>query len=131
MEIIDGKKVFNVDKILSSKGGTAIDVLRKLPMLNVDINDNVTLRGSTNAIILIDNRPMHIGSLRQIPANAIKTVEIITNPSAKYEAEGVTGIINIVLKENALNSYGYNSVINASMNSNNRSNINIGFNFQD
>ena len=108
MELKDDKKIFNVEKMLSIKGGTALDVLKKVPMIDVDASDNVSLRGSRNAIILIDNKPMKFSSLRQLPADAIKNVEIITNPSAKYEAEGVTGIINIVLKEKNPDMTGYN-----------------------
>lgn len=108
MEFNDEKKVFNTEKLMTSKGGTALDVLKKIPMVDVDANDNISLRGSTNVRILIDNKPMKFSSLRQLPADAIKNVEIITNPSAKYEAEGVTGILNIVLKKNENRGLGYN-----------------------
>jgi len=94
------KKIFNVSKSLITKGGTAIDVLKKTPLVDVDINDNVSMRGSQNVKILIDDKPMRFASLKQVPADAIERIELITNPSAKYEAEGVTGIINIVLKKN-------------------------------
>jgi outer membrane receptor protein involved in Fe transport len=111
MEFNDDKKVFNVDKLMTSRGGTAIDVLKKLPMVEVDANDNVSLRGSKNLMILIDNKPMKFASLRQLPADAIQNVEIITNPSAKYEAEGVTGILNVVLKKNENKGIGYNGYL--------------------
>lgn len=94
------KKIFNVDKSALTKGGTAIDVLKKTPLVDVDINDNVSLRGSQNVKILIDDKPSRFASLKQIPADAIERVELITNPPAKYEAEGVIGIINIVMKKN-------------------------------
>lgn len=93
------KKIFNVDKSALNKGGTAIDVLKKTPLVDVDINDNVSLRGSQNVKILIDDKPSRFASLKQIPADAIERIELITNPPAKYEAEGVTGIINIVMKK--------------------------------
>jgi iron complex outermembrane recepter protein len=126
MEFNDDKKVFNVDKIMTSRGGTAIDVLKKVPMVDVDANDNVTLRGSTNVKILIDNKPMKFASLRQLPADAIKNVEIITNPSAKYEAEGVTGILNIVLKKNGNKNLGYNGYLYASCRDNRTYNSGLG-----
>lgn len=94
------KKIFNVEKSALNKGGTALDVLKKTPLVDVDINDNVSLRGSQNVKILIDDKPSRFASLKQIPADAIERVELITNPPAKYEAEGVTGIINIVMKKN-------------------------------
>ncbi|HJY63183.1 MAG TPA: TonB-dependent receptor, partial [Ignavibacteria bacterium] len=94
------KKIFNVSKSIITKGGTAIDVLKKTPLVDVDMDDNVSLRGSRNVKILIDDKPMRYASLKQVPADAIERIELITNPSAKYEAEGVTGIINIVLKKN-------------------------------
>ena len=110
---LDGdKKIFSTEKMITTIGGTALDVLRRIPMLDVDMNDNVTLRGSTNAVILIDNKPMKFASLKQLPANAVKDVEIITTPSAKYEAEGVTGIINIVTQSKNLDFIGYHGYLN-------------------
>jgi outer membrane receptor protein involved in Fe transport len=103
------KKVFNVAQSMLNKGGTALDVLRKVPLIDVDINDNVTLRGSTNVKILIDDKPNRYVNLKQLPADQIEKVEIITNPPAKYEAEGVTGIINIVLKK--IDMLGYNGSV--------------------
>jgi outer membrane receptor protein involved in Fe transport len=130
MELVDDKKVFNVEKILSAKGGTAIEVLKKLPMIDVDASDNVSLRGSANAIILIDNKPMKFASLRQIPADAIQTVEIITNPSAKYEAEGVTGIINIVMKKSNPDMVGYNGFVYGSLSDKTRYYLSGGVNLK-
>lgn len=130
MELQDDKKVFNIEKLLSTKGGTAIEVLKKLPMIDVDENDNVSLRGSANAIILIDNKPMKFASLRQIPADAIQTVEIITNPSAKYEAEGVTGIINIVMKKANPDMMGYNGYLYSSFSDKTRYYIGGGVNIK-
>ncbi len=99
MELSSDKKTFNVDKSILTKGGTALDVLKKLPMIDIDINDNVSLRGSQNVKILVDDKPSKFVSLKQVPGDAIEKVEIITNPPAKYEAEGVTGIINIIMKK--------------------------------
>ncbi|MCI0474003.1 MAG: carboxypeptidase regulatory-like domain-containing protein, partial [Ignavibacteria bacterium] len=111
MTIEDEKKVFDVQNLSTTRGGTALDVLRKIPMIEVDINDNVSLRGSMKIVILIDNKPMKFSNLRQLPADAIKNVEVITNPSAKYEAEGVTGIININLREKKEGGVGYNGYL--------------------
>ena len=126
IEFNDDKKVFNIDKIISTKGGTAIDALRKLPMIEVDANDNISLRGSKNVVILIDNKPMKFASLKQIPADAIKNVEIITNPSAKYESEGITGIINIVMKENDNRELGYNGYLYTGFRDNKSYNTGLG-----
>jgi iron complex outermembrane receptor protein len=93
------KKIFNVSESALNKGGTALDVLKKTPLVDVDLNDNVTLRGSQNVKILIDDKPSRFASLKQVPAESIERIELITNPPAKYEAEGVTGIINIVMKK--------------------------------
>jgi outer membrane receptor protein involved in Fe transport len=92
------KRVFNVDKNLASIGGTATDVLKQVPSVNVDIDGNVTVRNGTPTIF-IDGRPSTL-TMDQIPADAIATVEVVTNPSAKYDAEGMSGILNIVLKKN-------------------------------
>lgn len=104
------KKVFNVDQNIVSAGGTAVDVMKNVPSLNVDIDGNVTLRNASPQIY-IDGRPTTL-TLEQIPADAIESVEIITNPSAKYDASGGNaGILNIVLKKNK--KVGYNGNVNA------------------
>lgn len=92
------KKVFNVERNLTSVGGTATDVLKNVPAVNVDIDGNVTVRNASPNIF-VDGKPSTL-TLDQIPADAIESVELITNPSAKYDAEGMSGIINIVLKKN-------------------------------
>ena len=91
-------KIFNVEKNITAQGGTAVDVMKNIPSLSVDAEGNVTLRNSPPQIF-IDGRPT-ILTLDQIAADDIERVELITNPSAKYDASGAAGIINIILKKN-------------------------------
>lgn len=115
------RKVFNVDKNIVSAGGSAVDVMRNVPSINVDIDGNVTMRNNTPQIF-VDGRPTTM-TLEQIPADAIESVEIITNPSAKFDASGGTaGILNIVLKKNR--KVGYNGGIRSSLDS--RARIGLG-----
>ncbi len=111
------RKVFNVEKNLTSVGGTAVDVMKNVPSLNVDIDGNVTMRNAAPQIF-VDGRPTTM-TLDQIPADAIATVELITNPSAKFDASGGgAGILNIVLKKNR--KAGYNGNLRASIDSRGR-----------
>ena len=109
------KKVFNAEQSITSAGGTALDVLQNVPSVQVDQEGNVSLRGSQNVTVLIDGRPSGLtgGSrqalLEQIPASSIENIEIITNPSAKYDPDGMSGIINIILKKNKMK--GFNGMI--------------------
>lgn len=95
------KKVINVEKNINTAGGTAVDVLQNVPSVTVDYDGNVSIRGTTNVTILIDGRPSGITGtkLDQIPASSIESIEMITNPSARYNPEGMGGIINIKLKK--------------------------------
>ena len=112
MELSLDKRVFNVGKDLANAGGNASDILMNLPSVAVDPDGNVRLRGSANVRILIDGKPSGLVSfkgssgLRQLPANLVERVEVITNPSARYEAEGMAGVINIILKKD--NKQGFN-----------------------
>jgi len=108
------RKVFNVEKNLTSVGGTAVDVMKNVPSVSVDIDGNVTMRNAAPQIF-VDGRPTTM-TLDQIPADAIASVELITNPSAKYDASGGgAGILNIVLKKNR--KAGYNGNVRASIDS--------------
>lgn len=105
MQLALDKKIFNVGEDLANAGGTALDILMNVPSLTVDPEGAVKLRGSSNVRILIDGKPSGLVSfkggsgLQQLQASMIERVEIITNPSARYEAEGMAGILNIILKK--------------------------------
>jgi outer membrane receptor protein involved in Fe transport len=99
------KKVINVGKQFAATSGTAIDVLENVPSITVDIEGNVSLRGSSNFTVLLDGRPTMLEPsevLQQIPASTIDNIEIVTNPSAKYDPDGISGIINVITKKSKL-----------------------------
>ncbi|MBM3313391.1 TonB-dependent receptor, partial [candidate division WOR-3 bacterium] len=108
------KRVVDVSKLPNASAGTAVDALRDVPSVKVDIEDNVTLRGSSNFKVLIDGKPTLLDAndaLKQTPAQTIDKIEIITNPSAKYEPDGAAGIINLVLKKQK--GSGFSALANA------------------
>ena len=110
------KKVVDVNLNPSAQGGTAVDALENVPSIQTDIEGNVTLRGSSNFTVLIDGRQTPLtgtDALNQIPSSAIDKIEIITNPSVKYDPDGTTGIINIISKKNRLK--GHSLVMNSSI----------------
>jgi outer membrane receptor protein involved in Fe transport len=97
--------VYNVAQDITSDGATTLEALANVPSVSVDIDGNIAMRGSGSVRIWIDGRPVKSGGkidiLSQIPANAIDRIELITNPSAKYDSDGTAGIINIILKKDA------------------------------
>ncbi len=130
IELKPDRRVFNVEKNLNVTGGSAIDVLKNIPSVSVDVDGNVTLRGNSNVKIIVDGKPFGVNSgnmntmLEQIPANQISSIELITNPGAKFDAEGASGIINIVMKKN--DGVGYNG--NFTLNAGTRDKYNGSFN---
>jgi hypothetical protein len=105
VEIRLDKRIYNVGKDMTVKGGSASDVLDNVPSVDVDVEGNVSLRGNENVRILIDGKPSALvglsgtDALRQLPADAIERVEVVTSPSARYDAEGTAGILNIILRK--------------------------------
>ena len=150
VEIRLDKKIYNVGKDMTVKGGNASDVLDNVPSVSVDVEGNVSLRGNENVRILINGKPSGLvglsgtDALRQLPADAIEKVEVITSPSARYDAEGTAGILNIILRKGK--AQGFNSsftatagnpdYFGASANLNYRTNkvnyfTNIGYNYSN
>ena len=119
VEIKLDKKIYNVGKDLTVSGGTVSDVLDNVPSVSVDAEGNVALRGNDNVRILINGKPSGLvglnsnDALKQLPAEAIEKVEVITSPSARYEAEGTAGIINIILRRSKLQ--GLNGAVTANV----------------
>ncbi|MEM7110451.1 MAG: TonB-dependent receptor plug domain-containing protein, partial [Bacteroidota bacterium] len=117
VEVRLDKKIYNIGQDLTNSGGTVSDALGNIPSVTVDVDGAIALRGNNNVRILINGRPSAIAgfgsteALRQLPADAIEKVEVITSPSARYDAEGTAGILNIVLKKDE--TRGFNGLINA------------------
>lgn len=132
MEMGVDKKVFNVDKDINSQSGSVTDVLKNIPSVTVDSDGNISIRGSGNVKILINGKPSGLLStnpmavLEQIPANTVERIEIINNPSAKYDPEGMSGIINIVLKKGQSQSDGYNFNLSLSAGTGDKYNLSTG-----
>lgn len=115
--------VYNAEQDIANAGGTAIDVMRKVPMLTVDLDGNLKMRGSSNIKVLVNGKPSSImarnlaEALKQMPANTIKSVEVISSPGAKYDAEGSAGVINIITKKALKGSNGSVNATAGNMNS--------------
>lgn len=130
IQITPEKKIYNVAQMGVTQGGTAQDVLEQLPSVTTDEDGKASMRGNGNLIILIDGKPSNLtgGSrsavLDQIPANLIERIEVITNPSARYDADGTSGIINIVMKKNR--KAGFFGSVNGNVGTNNK--YNAGYN---
>ena len=128
------KKVVTVDKTMALGGGTATDVMQNVPSVAVDAEGNVSLRGNSNITLLIDGKPASqagISSsdiLNQLPASAIESVEVITNPSVRYDPDGTSGIINIVLKKKALQ--GFNGMVSGTVGTKDKYNGSFNLNYR-
>lgn len=108
------RRVINVGRDLTTAGATASEIMNNIPSVNVDQDGKISLRGNQNVRVLVDGRPTNMDPaqlLKQIPSTSIKKIELITNPSAKYNPEGMSGIINIVLHKNS--NDGFNGSLNA------------------
>ena len=130
MEFHLDKKVFNVGKDLLSKGGSANDLLENIPSVTVGVDGAINLRGNANVQILINGKPSMLtanNALDQIPASSIESVEVITNPSARYEAQGTAGIINIILKKNKLEGWSGSIQLRAGTPSDNQPLLNLNY----
>ncbi len=128
------RKVYTVDQDIMSKSGSVSDILKNIPSVEVDIEGNVSLRGTGDVMILINGRPSPLmgknqaEALQQIPANSIERIEVITNPSARFRPDGTSGIINIVLKKNT--KQGFNGILTGNMGSRKRSNSSLNLSYQ-
>ncbi|MDM9631873.1 TonB-dependent receptor domain-containing protein [Robiginitalea aurantiaca] len=117
VEVRLDKKIYNIGKDITTSGGTVTDALNNVPSVAVDVEGNISLRGNDNVQILINGRPSAIAgfgstdALQQLPADAIEKVEVITSPSARYDAEGTAGILNIILKREK--TLGFNGSVNS------------------
>lgn len=135
MELLMDKRVFNVDELISAQGASATELMETLPSVEVDVDGNISLRGSQNVTVLIDGKPSALTGasrqalLEQIPASSIERIEVITNPSAKYDPDGMTGIINIVLKKNKLQ--GFHGNLSLSAGTGDQYNGSFGLNYRD
>ena len=127
------RKVYNVQQDIMSKSGSVSDLLQNVPSVQVDVDGNVSLRGSPDVQILINGKPSPLlgnnvaDALQQLPASSVEKIEVITNPSAKFTPEGTAGIINIVLKKDA--NLGFNGSMSANAGNNSRYSFNTSDNY--
>jgi len=134
VEIRLDKKIYNVGKDMTVKGGTASDVLDNVPSVTVDVEGNVSLRGNENVRILVNGKPSGLvglsgtDALRQLPSDAIEKVEVITSPSARYDAEGTAGILNIILRKGK--AQGFNGSISGSAGDPDNYSVSVNLNYR-
>jgi hypothetical protein len=126
------RRIVNITSDIMNAGGSAVEALERTPSVNVDLEGNVSLRGSSEFTVLINGRPSVLegsDALQQIPVSSIEQIEILTNPSAKYDPEGVAGIINVILKESVLKGFNGMTSLSAGVNDkyNFDANVNFGF----
>ncbi|MFN3801165.1 TonB-dependent receptor domain-containing protein [Belliella pelovolcani] len=127
------KRVYNVENNILAEGGTASQLLNTLPSIQINEEGGISMRGSGNVLIYINGRPSNLSSeeteniLSQFPANSIKSVELITNPSSRYDAQGVGGIINIILKKNV--KLGWNGQVNSSIGTRDKYQAGVNLNY--
>lgn len=122
------KKVFNVGKDVTAEGGTALEIMQNIPSVEVDMEGNVSLRGSQNVTILVDGRPSTFSSIEEIPANIVESIEVVTNPSARYDPDGLSGLINIVLKKKR--DPGYHGMVMLNAGTGDKYNASLNFNYR-
>ncbi len=123
------KKVFSVDKDINAEGGSALEIMQNIPSLEVDMDGNLSLRGSQNVTILVDGKPSTYTSIDEIPASIIETVEVITNPSARYDPDGLSGIVNIVLKKKR--DPGYHGMVTLNAGTGDKYNGSLNLNYRE
>ncbi|UJH92396.1 TonB-dependent receptor [Antarcticibacterium sp. 1MA-6-2] len=127
------RKVINVGKDLTTTSATASDIMNNVPSVSVDQDGNIAMRGNSNVRILVDGKPTNMDPaqlLKQIPSTSIKSIELITNPSAKYNPEGMSGIINIVLHKNANDGFNGNVNLGVTQGENTRYNGSLDMNYR-
>lgn len=133
VEIRLDKKIYNVSKDLTIKGGTFTDLLENIPSVTTNAEGGISLRGNENVRILIDGKPSGLvglnstDALQQLPADAIESVEVITSPSARYDAEGTAGIINIILKKGKIQGWNGTFSVNTGVPDNHGANLNLNY----
>lgn len=134
VEIKLDKKIYNVGKDMTVKGGTATDVLENVPSVTVDQDGTISLRGNDNVTILINGKPSGLvglngtNALKQLPAEAIEKVEVVTSPSARYQAEGTGGILNIILRRSKIS--GFNGSSQLTLGNPDRFGVNANLNYR-
>jgi len=125
------KRVVNVSKDINAQSGSVAEVMQNLPSVTVDIDGNVSMRGSSNVTILIDGKRSSLSNipLDQIPANLIESIELVTNPSSKYNPEGTSGIINLVLKKEKKPGFNGSVSLNAGTYDNYNTSVNLNYRY--